>query len=52
MAAQHERWVVELLDGLSSRQRDQLVELLGVLKLQIGRRIGPRDGSGPAGAGS
>jgi DNA-binding MarR family transcriptional regulator len=52
MAAEHERWVVELLDGLSSRQRDQLVELLGVLKSQIGHRIGPRVGSGPAGAGS
>jgi len=28
MAAEHERWVIELMDGLSRRQRDQLVELL------------------------
>jgi DNA-binding MarR family transcriptional regulator len=38
MAAEHERWVIELLDGLSKRERDQLVELLGVLKTQVRRR--------------
>lgn len=38
MAAEHERWVVALLDGVSERQRDQLVELLGVLKTTVRRR--------------
>jgi DNA-binding MarR family transcriptional regulator len=38
MAAEHERWVIELLDGLTPRQRDQLVELLGVLKAEMTRR--------------
>jgi DNA-binding MarR family transcriptional regulator len=38
MAAEHERWVIELLDGLTPRQRDQLVELLGVLKAEMARR--------------
>jgi DNA-binding MarR family transcriptional regulator len=38
MAAEHERWVVEMLGGLTPRQRDQLVELLGVLKAEVRRR--------------
>ena len=51
MAAEHERWVISLMDGLSRRQRDQLVELLGVLKAELSRedcsdgRVG-RQGSG------
>jgi len=38
MAAEHERWVIGLLDGLSPRQRDQLVELLGAVKATVARR--------------
>jgi DNA-binding MarR family transcriptional regulator len=38
MAAEHERWVIGLLDGLSVRQRDQLVELLGAVKATVARR--------------
>ncbi len=32
MAAEHERWVIELFGALSARQKKQLVELLGELK--------------------
>ena len=32
MARAHERWVVELLAGLSSRERDELLKLLAKLK--------------------
>jgi DNA-binding MarR family transcriptional regulator len=39
MAAEHERWVIGLMEGLSRRQRDQLVELLGVLKAELSRGI-------------
>lgn len=49
MAAEHERWVIGLMDGLSRRQRDQLVELLGVLKTELARRTAspdPSDGKG------
>ncbi|HTV97480.1 MAG TPA: MarR family transcriptional regulator [Steroidobacteraceae bacterium] len=35
MAAEHEQWVVELLDGMSMKHKNQLVELLGELKRQI-----------------
>ena len=38
MAAEHERWVIGLLGGLNARQRDQLVELLGVVKATVARR--------------
>jgi DNA-binding MarR family transcriptional regulator len=49
MAAEHERWVIGLLDGLTAGERDQLVALLGVLKSQVGRRTGG-GGSDTAGA--
>ena len=52
MAAEHERWVIGLMAGLSRRQRDQLVELLGALKSELSREItatsGP-DGNGAVG---
>jgi DNA-binding MarR family transcriptional regulator len=32
MARAHEQWVVELLAGLSSRERDELLKLLAKLK--------------------
>jgi len=50
MAAEHERWVIELLGGLTARQRDQLVSLLGVLKTEVGRRGTVRVGRGANGA--
>jgi DNA-binding MarR family transcriptional regulator len=51
MAAEHERWVVEMLGGLTPRQRDQLVELLGVLKAEVRRRSPlPHGRSGDNGA--
>jgi DNA-binding MarR family transcriptional regulator len=33
MAAAHEQWVVELLGGLSGKERDELLKLLAKLKL-------------------
>ena len=50
MAAEHERWVIGLMDGLSRRQRDQLVELLGVLKTELARRTASPDASDGKGA--
>jgi DNA-binding MarR family transcriptional regulator len=35
MAAEHEQWVIELFDGMSMKQKNQLVELLGELKRHI-----------------
>ena len=32
MAAEHERWVIDLFDALSPRQKKQLMDLLGELK--------------------
>ena len=37
MAAAHERWIVELLGGLSQHDRDTLYRLLGTLKAAVGR---------------
>jgi DNA-binding MarR family transcriptional regulator len=37
MAAQHERWIVELLAGLTARERDALYRLLGRLKATVAR---------------
>jgi hypothetical protein len=38
------------MDGLSRRQRDQLVDLLGVLKAELSRRIAATEGSDDGGA--
>src|SRR6478609_3931540 len=35
MAAEHEQWVIELFDGMSTRHKEQLAELLGDLKRHI-----------------
>jgi DNA-binding MarR family transcriptional regulator len=35
MAAEHEQWVIQLFDGMSSRHKEQLAELLGDLKRHI-----------------
>ena len=39
VAEEHERWVVELLDGLSVDEGDQLHALLGHLRLSVTRRL-------------
>ena len=36
MAAEHERWIVELLNGLPSRGKQQLADLLHDLKIHVG----------------
>ncbi len=35
MAAEHEQWVIGLFEGMSVKQKNQLVELLGDLKQQV-----------------
>ncbi len=35
MAAEHEQWVIELVGGLSERDRDRLYDLLGRLKMAV-----------------
>ena len=35
MAAEHEQWIIGLFEGMSLKQKNQLVELLGDLKRQI-----------------
>ena len=39
VAAEHERWVVELLEGLNAEEGDQLHALLGHLRLSLTRRL-------------
>jgi DNA-binding MarR family transcriptional regulator len=39
MAAEHERWIVELVGGLSQHDRDALYRLLGTLKAAVGRAV-------------
>jgi len=39
MAAVHEQWVIELLEGMSARRKEQLIELLGELKRHIGETL-------------
>jgi DNA-binding MarR family transcriptional regulator len=38
MAAEHEQWIIGLFEGMSTKQKNQLVELLGELKQQISRQ--------------
>jgi len=40
MAADHERWVVDLFDGLPSKGKQQLAVLLNDLKLHVRRQTG------------
>jgi DNA-binding MarR family transcriptional regulator len=35
MAAEHEQWVIALFEGMGRRDKQQLVELLGVLKRHV-----------------
>jgi DNA-binding MarR family transcriptional regulator len=42
MAAEHERWIVDLLDGLPTRGKQQLAELLHDLKTHVSRLTRPR----------
>ncbi len=37
MAAEHEQWVITLFEGMSAKNKEQLVELLGDLKRHISR---------------
>ena len=39
MAAEHERWVIELLEGLGADEGEQLHALLGHLRLSLARRL-------------
>jgi DNA-binding MarR family transcriptional regulator len=45
MAAEHEQWIIELLEGMGARQKDQLAELLGELKARIRRSTAAGDAS-------
>ena len=40
MAAEHEQWVIQLFEGMSTRHKEQLAELLGDLKRHISRPAG------------
>jgi DNA-binding MarR family transcriptional regulator len=35
MAAEHEQWIIDLFDGMSVKNKNQLVDLLGELKLLV-----------------
>jgi hypothetical protein len=39
MAAEHERWIVELVGGVTQHDRDALYRLLGTLKDAVGRAV-------------
>jgi DNA-binding MarR family transcriptional regulator len=39
MAAEHERWIVELVGGVTQHDRDALDRLLGTLKDAVGRAV-------------
>ena len=41
MAAEHERWVIDLFDGVQPRRKTQLALLLSDLKRQVRRKTGP-----------
>ncbi|MGB6307738.1 MAG: MarR family transcriptional regulator [Steroidobacteraceae bacterium] len=42
MAAEHERWIVELLDAMPARGKQQLAALLHDLKAHVGRQMRPK----------
>ncbi|HEY1325520.1 MAG TPA: MarR family transcriptional regulator [Casimicrobiaceae bacterium] len=48
MAAVHERWVVELFDGLKADERDRLHALLGRLKHVVGAHRAKKTGGAAA----
>jgi DNA-binding MarR family transcriptional regulator len=35
MATEHEEWIIQLFQGLSTKQKDQLISLLGDFKKQL-----------------
>jgi DNA-binding MarR family transcriptional regulator len=39
MAQEHERWVVELFEDLTVKQKTRLAELLAALKMSVGQRL-------------
>jgi DNA-binding MarR family transcriptional regulator len=41
MASEHERWVIELMDGITGPERDALHTLLGRLKASLQAKAGP-----------
>jgi DNA-binding MarR family transcriptional regulator len=45
MAAVHERWVVDLFEDLTVKQKTRLAELLAALKMSTTQRLGSRSGS-------
>jgi DNA-binding MarR family transcriptional regulator len=45
MAAAHERWVVDLFEDLTGRQKQLLAELLATLKMSAAQRLGARGGA-------
>lgn len=45
MAAEHERWVVDLFDDLTVKQKTRLAELLAALKMNASRRLGTQTGA-------
>ncbi len=47
MAAEHERWIVDLLDGLPSRGKEQLAALLHNLKIHVSRQTRLRTENSP-----
>jgi hypothetical protein len=40
MAAEHERWVIDLLEGLPAKGKQQLAGLLNDLKVHVRRQTG------------
>jgi hypothetical protein len=51
MAASHERWVVELLGGLSQEDKQNMLATLGKLKSHLSEVLPPLAGRKPAPAG-
>ncbi|HEY5101151.1 MAG TPA: MarR family transcriptional regulator [Steroidobacteraceae bacterium] len=43
MAAAHERWVIDLFEDLTVKQKSHLAELLAALKLSAAQRLGARN---------
>jgi DNA-binding MarR family transcriptional regulator len=44
MAQEHERWVVELFDDLTVKQKTRLAELLAALKMSTAQRVATQGG--------
>lgn len=46
MAAEHERWLVELMGGVDAAGQEALFEQLGRLRVQLARRLSDTDAAG------